>query len=346
MSEGNGNVGTDGDWSVEEGPHGRARLDIGDSSRDGHGVTRSACSANWFRHHLPATRPGACTTNTPRSVHNQHAPERAQPTRPGACTTNSPRSVHNQLAPERAQPTRPGTCSARIVDELVHEVCLPTSHLRPMSLPKGPRPGAPPPLVSANARASAGGVPPSSQPDVATRPRLLRRRAACAERAERTSGGGATGCGFARRRAAATGRGPARRRAAATGRGCHSRGRKLCLYQESDRVAVRQACYGARSSWERRDWEVRHGRKRVDIDRRIELWRRPLALALALALARARALALALALARARAPHSHARRTRGRTSRGDPPTGGAGGGAGRARRAGERRGGRRWCRRG
>ena len=137
MSEGNGNVGTDGDWSVEEGPHGRARLDIGDSSRDGHGVTRSACSANWFRHHLPATRPGACTTNTPRSVHNQHAPERAQPTRPGACTTNSPRSVHNQLAPERAQPTRPGTCSARIVDELVHEVCLPTSHLRPTVPPKG-----------------------------------------------------------------------------------------------------------------------------------------------------------------------------------------------------------------
>ena len=85
-----------------------------------------------FRQLVPAPPPG----NTPRSVHNQHAPGRAP--------RGSSMSWFMRCA------SRPATSA-------------------PLSLPKGPRPGAPPPLVSANARASAGGVPPSSQPDVPLR---------------------------------------------------------------------------------------------------------------------------------------------------------------------------------
>jgi hypothetical protein len=127
------------------------------------------------------------STRWPRNHLRQLVPEPPPPTRPGACTTNSPRGVHNQLVPGRAQPTGPGTTSANWFQHHLRQLvqkpptrsgarstlrccrsmtasmsCASRQPPAPPRSPKGaPRRGAPPSLVSPNARASAGGVPPA-----------------------------------------------------------------------------------------------------------------------------------------------------------------------------------------
>ena len=124
---------------------------------------------NWPRHHLSATGPG---TTSPL------APEPPPPTRP-----NSPRGVHNLAPRAPGYGSIEGSCTS-----------VPfTCHVRPSLLPTGaPRRGAPPPLVSPNARASAGGLPPAFATTfgLAAASRGGEPRARSARRW--TSGGGAT----------------------------------------------------------------------------------------------------------------------------------------------------------
>ena len=140
------------------------------------------------------------TSSTPRGPrvplggpHKDHRVPTALP--------NTLRRAFHQLAPGPPPPTRSGARSANwprhqfhLDQESVHEQCLPSSHVRPLCLsPWCPLGGAPPSLVSPNARASAGGVPPDF-PTTMGRAAASRGGEPLARSVRRgTSDGGATG---------------------------------------------------------------------------------------------------------------------------------------------------------
>ena len=123
-------------------------------------------SANWFRNHLA-------------NWFRNHL----KPTRPGACTTNSPRGVHNQLAPGRAQLAHARAGSGSI-DGFVHERCLSPATRAPLCPPRAPAGVERRRRWSRRTRARAQAACHRHPSCLAVSHGFERWRAACAERAD------------------------------------------------------------------------------------------------------------------------------------------------------------------
>ena len=170
----------------------------------------------------PLTGPGASLrrqrvppTATPRVGQKVRAPERVPPRatpRVGQKVRAPERA--QQRAPERAQPTgsgatsasRPGACCCSRCRSLDRSRMRCASHQPRAVLFSTPtaRRGAPPPLVSPNARASAVGVPPDVDWPRGCVAASRGGATSARTRAEETSGGGATGRGLTTQESPAT----------------------------------------------------------------------------------------------------------------------------------------------